>query len=131
MTTQRDVNRRYYRELTLSMVAYVVTLVGVLLLAQRASITNRVALAAISLVPMIPVAGACVAIVRFIRDCDELERQIQLSSLAITVLVTAFVTFSYGFLEGAGFPRLSMFVVWPLMGAVWLVSSLAYRWYYR
>jgi hypothetical protein len=33
--------------------------------------------------------------------------------------VTAGWTFTYGFLENSGFPMLSMFNVWPVMGAVW------------
>jgi hypothetical protein len=33
--------------------------------------------------------------------------------------VTAGLTFTYGFLEGAGFPKLSMFWVWGLMGGTW------------
>ncbi len=64
-------------------------------------------------------------------DCDELERQIQFTSLAITFAATAFASLSYGFLQGAGFPRLSMIVVWPFIGAVWLVSSLLLRLKYR
>ena len=30
-----------------------------------------------------------------------------------------------GFLENAGYPRLSMFTVWPVMGAVWAVLAIA------
>ena len=39
--------------------------------------------------------------------------------MAIAAAVTAGWTFTYGFLENAGYPRLSMFIVWPVMGAVW------------
>jgi hypothetical protein len=44
--------------------------------------------------------------------------------LAIAAAVTAAITFAYGFLELAGFPRLSMFFVWPLMAVAWLATTI-------
>ena len=71
------------------------------------------------------------AVVRAIRGSDEFIRKTTLEHLAIAAAVTAGVTFTYGFLEIAGFPKLSMFVVWPLMGAVWagttIVDTLRHR----
>ena len=40
---------------------------------------------------------------------------------------TAVLTFSYGFLEGLGYPRLSMFSVWPIMAVLWIVGLLLAR----
>ena len=131
MKTQQQVNRRYYIELFGSLAVYIVLLVAVNLVADRIGTSNRPLLVALAVAPMIPVICTVAAIVRYLSACDELERQIQLTSLAITVGATAFVTFTYGFLEGAGFPRLSMFSVWPLMAAVWLASSIALRLRYR
>ena len=37
--------------------------------------------------------------------------------------VTAALSFSYGFLESAGFPKLSMFWVWSVMGVVWALHT--------
>ena len=42
-----------------------------------------------------------------------------LESIAIGAAVTAALSLTYGFLESAGFPKLSMFWVWPVMGLVW------------
>jgi hypothetical protein len=53
---------------------------------------------------------------------DELQRKLQFEALALAFAGTALLTFGYGFLEGVGLPRLSMFVVWPLMAALWVVG---------
>ena len=46
-------------------------------------------------------------------------RQRSLEGLAIAAAVTAALSLTYGFLEGASFPRQSMFWVWPVMGFTW------------
>ncbi|TBU72195.1 hypothetical protein DNK10_21850 [Pseudomonas daroniae] len=46
-------------------------------------------------------------------------------ALAITFVGTALLTFSYGFLEVAGFPRLSMFFVWPVLASLWALGTFA------
>ncbi|HEX8612386.1 MAG TPA: hypothetical protein VF800_13960 [Telluria sp.] len=73
--------------------------------------------------PMIGFALALWAIVRHMRRVDEFIRQSTLENVAIAAAVTASLSFTYGFLEIAGFPRLSMFTIWPLMGACWLVTG--------
>jgi hypothetical protein len=67
------------------------------------------------------------ALARHLRRIDEFMRQTMLETFAIGAAVTAAVTFSYGFLETAGFPRISMFAVWPIMGASWMLVCLG-RW---
>lgn len=76
------------------------------------------------LAPMAPAAAICVVIVRHMRRLDELQRRIQLEALATAFAGTALLTLGYGFLEGAGLPKLSMFVVWSLMGTLWAVASI-------
>ena len=44
--------------------------------------------------------------------------------VALAFAITGAVTFSYGFLETAGFPKLSMFSVWIVMGASWSLTIL-------
>ena len=52
-------------------------------------------------------------------------RRFLLESVALAAAITAGLTFTYGFLETAGFPRLSMFSVWcVLCGATVLVCAL-------
>ena len=74
--------------------------------------------------PMIPFMLAVWAVVRQIRRSDEFIRKTTLEHVAIAAAITAGWTFTYGFLENAGFPRLSMFTVWPVMGAAWGVLAI-------
>jgi hypothetical protein len=64
------------------------------------------------------------AVVRQFRRSDEFIRKSTLENVTIAAAVTAGCTFTYGFLEMAGYPHLSMFTVWPLMGATWFVIGL-------
>ncbi|MDH2247944.1 hypothetical protein ACQKFE_20670 [Stutzerimonas stutzeri] len=91
-----------------------------LLLAQVQDGALRVASALLPVLPMIAVATV---VIRHIRHLDELARKVHLEGLAVAFVGTALITFSYGFLETAGFPRLSMFMVWSLMGPLWAVGS--------
>jgi hypothetical protein len=74
--------------------------------------------------PMLPFLLAVWAVVRHIRRSDEFMRKTVVEHLAITAAVTAGWTFTYGFIENAGYPHLSMFTVWPAMGAVWAVLGV-------
>ncbi|MEM1296634.1 MAG: hypothetical protein AAGH89_14800 [Verrucomicrobiota bacterium] len=78
----------------------------------------------LAILPMIPAVFVVKAIVRHLHRVDEMEQAIQLRCLAIAFGATAFVTFTYGFLEGAGLPKLSMFVVWPVMAVCWLLARV-------
>ena len=73
----------------------------------------------LTLAPMIPAAAMCLVIIRTLTDIDEFQRKLQFDALAMAFAGTALLTFSYGFLENIGYPRLSMFAVWPLMAGLW------------
>ena len=77
----------------------------------------------VSLMPMLPAAIVCAAVVAIIRRMDEMQRKLQFEALALSFAGTALLTFGYGFLEGEGYPRLSMFVVWPLMALLWTIGT--------
>ena len=113
--------RRYFVEFGASFLAYAGTLfISNSLLAQM-SRTSPWRLA-VALLPMIPACAPCWAILRQLRRLDELRRRLQLEALAMAVAGTALVTFSYGFLERVGYPKLSMFAVWPIMATFWGVG---------
>jgi hypothetical protein len=76
----------------------------------------------LSLLPMLPAMFICGVIVRTIRRMDERQRKLQFEALVFAFAGTALITFGYGFLEGTGLPRLSMFVVWPMMATLWVVG---------
>lgn len=77
-----------------------------------------------ALVPMIPAILAGFASLDGYRAMDELQRRIQSEGIIFAFFITAIVTFSYGFLEAyAGFPKQSMFFVWPVLALSWCLGS--------
>jgi hypothetical protein len=59
------------------------------------------------------------AMARHLGRIDQFQRRRLLETFAIAAAITAGLSFSYGFLETAGFPRLSMCTVWMVMGGSW------------
>ncbi|WOF77210.1 hypothetical protein P5704_014170 [Pseudomonas sp. FeN3W] len=114
-------HQRFLVHFSLAKGAYVVAVViSVLLLINLHGGALRTLSALLPVLPMIAVA---IVVIRQIRHLDELARLIHLEGLAVAFVGTALVTFSYGFLETAGFPRLSMFLVWSLMAPLWALGS--------
>lgn len=115
----KEVGKRYNRELIGSIVAYAILLVVVIYLVDGPFENSNFRYILVVL-PMLPVVFTVRAIVRYLNDTDELERELQLKSLAISLAGTAFITFTYGFLERVGLPKISMFSVWPLIAVLWV-----------
>jgi hypothetical protein len=122
-------SRRYVTELGAGLSAYTAVLVVTLMLLNRHDV-GAPWRAVVALAPMLPGCATCWAIVRQLARVDELQRRIQYESIAIAFAATALLTFSYGFLENVGYPRLSMFSVWPVMGAIWGVCVGINAWRY-
>ena len=120
----------YVKDLLSMLTVYGVVLVGSIELLKHSDFAPGWQ-AAIALTPMLACVAAAWVILREIRRMDELQRRIQFEALGFAFAVTALATFSYGFLEGLGWPRLSMFDVWPLMAVLWLVGQAMARWRYR
>ncbi|MDL2354733.1 MAG: hypothetical protein QFF03_05715 [Pseudomonadota bacterium] len=117
MTHEKKVYKAYRREMLLSLGIYVVLLVAAIRFGRP--MADGVLRTAVLLLPMAGFGLAIWAIARHLRRTDEYLRQNLLESFAIAAAMTAAITFSYGFLETAGFPRISMFSVWPIMAASW------------
>jgi len=112
----------YFREMAGALVLYTFVLVLALTIGRR--IPPGPWQVAIYMSPMLPFLLAVRAVVRQIRRSDEFMRKTAVEHIAITAAVTAGWTFTYGFLENAGYARLSMFTVWPVMGAVWAILAI-------
>jgi hypothetical protein len=119
---QKNLKRRYIRELLWSMVAYTFILIASLTILKQGWIQMRGFIIAISLAPVIPVGFVLLAIMRALRDSDELQQRIQLLATAFSAALTGFITFSYGFLENIGFPKFPTFLVFPMLIAIWGIS---------
>jgi small-conductance mechanosensitive channel len=65
------------------------------------------------------------AVVRQFRRMDEYGRFMSLESIAMAFGITAGWVVTYGFMENAGYPRLSMFSVWMVMMSAWAVITIA------
>ncbi|WP_426701124.1 hypothetical protein ACPPVV_17405 [Rhodanobacter sp. Col0626] len=114
----RAVHKRYLREFIPAMAAYVV-LIGVT--SNLVShVESRAWRALLVVLPMLPVALVIRALVRVIRDQDELERQIDLEAISISSALTGFGFFTFGLLAGAD-------VVTGVSGsvvAIWVMPAL-------
>src|SRR5688572_12931514 len=118
--SQAAAGRTYAREFALAMAAYVAAVIVTVKLTPDIDPTLR---APFVLIPLIPSAFALRAYLRFLGRMDELGRRIQLEALAIGFGAAGMLTFAYGFLENAGFPRLSYIYVFPLMIALWGIGA--------
>lgn len=120
---EREAKRKYLWELTLCLALYIAVLVVSLRMAK--GMDEGVARTLLLLTPAIPVFLTVWVIARAFGRMDEFVRLRSLESIAFAGAVTAGLTFTYGFLESAGFPRQSMFWVWGVFGITWgLHSSL-------
>jgi len=82
----------------------------------------------VGLLPMVPAVLAVFPIMNFYRTVDELQRRIVAEGILFSFVLTAILTFSYGFLRlYAKFSEISMFAVWPLMATLWVVGMVIAR----
>lgn len=121
---QKQIMRRYGRELFLSSIAYAALLVTSIIVLQRFELSKTLQVI-VTLLPAIPTAFVIIAIMRMLISSDELQQRIQLYAVSLSAALTGFITFSYGFLENIGFPKFSTFLVFPMLVAFWGIS-LAY-----
>ncbi|MCC6300167.1 MAG: hypothetical protein IT314_12785 [Anaerolineales bacterium] len=123
---QKQVLKRYFKEFASAMTAYVIVLLA------SVSVLNDIELPqatqiAVVLLPMVPIVFVFTAVLRALRDSDELQQKIQSSAVIFSAIATGMITFSYGFLEGIGFPKLPTIWILPMMFALWGVSL----WYFN
>jgi hypothetical protein len=114
---ERDAKKKYFLEMGAVLALYVVTLVGSIRLG--GSMMPGTARTLLVLTPVIPVLLTVWVIARQFGRMDEFVRLRTLEAFSVAGAITAGLTFTYGFLEGAGFPRVSMFWVWGIMGFSW------------
>ena len=119
-------SKQYVKELATALVVYGAMLIGSIELLTHVDVA-RPWRDLIALSPMIPAAATAWIVLRELRRMDELQRRIQLEALGFSFAGTAILTFSYGFLEGLGYPRLSMFTVWPILAVLWVVGLAVAR----
>lgn len=112
---EKQMGKRYLRELFSALALYVLMLVLSIRLGRPLAPGALRTLILMS--PMIGFGGAIWAIARHLNRIDEYQRLRLLENVALGAALTAGLTFTYGFLETADFPRLSMFTVWCVLCA--------------
>jgi len=106
--------KTYARNFGLSMAAYVVAI----LIIHNVPGIDEMPLwqsGLITLIPVVPIVFAVRAELAYVRSWDELQKQTVLEGVMIGFLVVGLGTFSYGFLEGVGFPKLDTIWIFPLL----------------
>jgi len=121
---------RYAIELGSALLLYAALLCFANGLASRLHPEGSLSLA-ISLMPMVGAVAGAYAIWRGLRRMDEMQQRIQFDAIGISFLGTALITFGWGFAESAGLPQMRAFWVWPIMGTLWFIGSLAGRYRYQ
>jgi len=127
---QKNIMRRYMKELLLSMVAYTIILITSITVLNNYEFTKLWQIV-ISISPAIPVAFVILAIMRLLNDSDEMQQRVQLLATSFSAAVTGLITFSYGFLENVGFPKFPTFFVFPMLIAIWGISLRYFSRKYR
>jgi hypothetical protein len=110
------------------MILYAVLLIGAVLVLPKLE-TSPWRFVVVVL-PVVPVLYGMRALIRYLGQLDELGQRIQLQGIAFAAGMVAILTFTYGFLELAGLPPVSLIWVLPLMVMLWGIgTALASRKY--
>jgi hypothetical protein len=114
------------KEFFSSMIAYAVVLIASVRVIKTFELTEPLK-SIIALLPTIPIVFVILAIMRALRESDELQQKVQFNAIMFSAVTTGLITFSYGLLENVGFPPFPTIWILPIMFMLWGLS-LAYFW---
>lgn len=114
--------RRHLIEVGVAMLVYALVLCASVFLLKTGYFEGSLA-TLVALLPVLPCLAACWAVLRQLRRLDDRALRVQAEALGLAFFGTALLSLGYGFLEGLGWPRLSMFAVWPVMAVLWVVGA--------
>lgn len=123
---QNQVMKRYYKEFFIAIALYVIILIGSISILKVFEFP-KIIQGIIAITPVIPITFVIIAIMRGLRDSDELQQKVQYNAIMFSAVGTGLITFSYGLLEGIGFPPFPTIWVLPMMFMLW-GFSLGYFW---
>lgn len=135
-TAMRTVHRQYLKSIIPATAAYVAVLFASVYILKNYGATIPVYLrAGLSLAPVIPIIFMCRAMIRFLKGCDELERQIELEAIALSCLITGLAFLCLGFLASAKLIYLNggMVAIWvfPTLCGLYGLTKCLSSWRYR
>ncbi|RRN59380.1 hypothetical protein EIM48_04965 [Pseudoxanthomonas sp. SGNA-20] len=121
-----DLRRRYTREILLAMAAYMVMVVATVSVLRDGGPEGPLR-ALVALLPVPPIAFVLRAMVRYIRDADEMQQRIELEAVSIATALVALLYMSGGFLQAAkviDLPAAAVMIwVFPLLCATYGVAK--------
>lgn len=86
----------------------------------------------LALIPLVPLMWGMFGWLNALRTLDELQQRIQSEAGLFSLAMTTLSTFGYGFLEvSAGFPKLSMLWILPLVAVTYFIGIARAQWHYR
>ncbi len=121
--------RRYTREIVWAMATYLIALAISLTLLRRPELDLALPLRALlALLPVPPIAFVLRAMVRYIRDADEMQQRIELEAVSIGTALVCMVYMAGGFLQSAKVIDIpsapAMIWVFPLVCAAYGIAKL-------
>lgn len=123
---EKRVARTYRAELFISIAIYAVLLFGSIHVGRP--MPEGVLRTLVLVSPMIGFGLMIRAIVRHVARVDEYIRVRLLENIALASAITCALSFTYGFLETEGYPKLSMFSVWVAMAASFGLVNCGRAW---
>jgi len=126
--------RRYLRWLGISMSMYATLLVASMFALRHVSADGLVLRGALGLLPVLPLLLLVWAFARYLRECDEMQQEIELRSLAAAAAVTGIGFLIAGFLGSAGVLTLkgdlvAILVLPALFGTYGIAKAVVHRSY--
>ncbi|NDI87113.1 hypothetical protein [Undibacterium crateris] len=120
---EKEMKSLYFREMFAAIGVYLLVLFSVT--AWIKDMPDSVMKTALALSPALPVVLMFWAILRHVARMDAYLRGWLMENIAIAGGITAMFSVTYGFLEGVGYPRISMWVVWSIfMGGTGIVTCV-------
>lgn len=113
--------RRYFWEFGLAIGAYMLVLTASVYGLDHG--LNGLAKYFVAIAPAIPLVGVCLAVVRWLRATDEFQRQTTITAMAIAGGSTALICVTYGFLENAGLPQMSVWISYLIFMTIFGIAT--------
>jgi len=110
--------QRYLKEFFFAMFLYALFLIVSITLLKNYEF-SRVWQIVISITPVLPIIFVMIALMRLLKDSDELQQRVNLLATTFSAVLTGLLTFSYGLLENIGFPKMPTFAVFPMLFVLW------------
>ena len=109
---------RYMQQFFFAIFMYIITLSASVILIRNLELTGAWQII-VAILPALPIIFVLIVLMRLLNNSDELQQRINLLAVTFSAVLTGLITFSYGFLENIGAPKLPTFAVLPMLFVFW------------